>query len=119
MSDIRRIYGSKTLVIPAGSSLSTEPIDMRRVVSGVVGVSASWTAADIGFMVSSGSVSSDAQLLHDSTGSVIQITSPSLGTAFEIPSSVFFSHYAWLFSQSAGTAVDQTASASLVVQIKS
>jgi len=119
MSDIRRIYGSKTLVIPAGSSLTTDFIDMRRVAGGIVGLSASWTAANIGFMVSSGSVAADAQLLYDSDAAIVEISSPSLSTAFELPANIYGAHYVWLLSQSSGTAVDQVASASLTVQIKS
>ena len=119
MADVRRIYGSKTLVIPAGSSLSTDYIDMRRVSDGMVGLSASWTAADIGFKVSSGSMVDNAQLLYDENASLVEISSPSLSTTFKLPSELYSAHYVWLFSQSGGTAVDQSVAASLFVQVKS
>ena len=36
MADIRRTYASKTVTILAGSSLASEPVDMRRVSDGMV-----------------------------------------------------------------------------------
>lgn len=120
MADIRRIYASKTLTIPSGSSLSTESLDVRRMKNATLEMSAAWTAADVGFKVSSGSSAATAQLLYDDSGSLVEISSPSAGVAFNFPSGALDGvHYVWLFSQSGGTAVDQGAGRSLIVHLKS
>jgi len=120
MSDIRRIYATTTVAIPAGSSLSSTPIDMRRVAGGIVEMSASWTTAGLGFKISSGSAVGNAQLFYDKDASIVQIKSPSVSIALEMPASLYAARYVWLYSQdNSGTAVDQVAEASLTVQLKS
>ena len=119
MTNIRRIYGTETLVIPSGSSLTTEPLNMQRVAGGVIEMDSGWTTAGIAFKVSSGSVAANALPLYDENVTLVQITSPSVSLAIEIPVEVYGCQNVWLWSQSSGTSVDQSASRSLTIQTKS
>lgn len=119
MSDIRRIYASQTISIAAGSSLSSTPIDMRRVIDGNLEIPAALTAANFGFKVSSAS-NGNPLPLYDHAGNIVEIIGASVNVAYAFPSELYGSHWVWLWSQSAsGTNVDQSASRSFNVQLKS
>jgi len=119
MADIRRIYSQQTATIPSGSSLASLPFDMRHLSDGMIHMSGSWDAADIGFKVSSASLVSGAQPLYDNTGSLVEITSPSADASFELPAELYSAHYVWIWSESSGTNVDQGGERSIAVDLKS
>jgi len=120
MSDIRRIYATTTTTIPSGSSLSSTPIDMRRMVGGVLETPATLTAGNFGFKVSSASNGTPLPFF-DNDGEIVEIMSASVSTAYRLPSALYQVHYAWVWSQSAsgGTDVDQSASRGFTIHLKS
>ena len=120
MSDIRRIFGTTTVSIPSGSSLSTTCFDMRKVVDGTVEISASFTDANIGFKVSSASSGTPVPLYNDNA-EIVEILSASVSSAFALPSGLYGTGYVWIWTQTAsGTNVDQTSvSTPFTVYLKS
>ena len=115
-----RIYRSTDNVkrtIQSGQS-QTEAIDYRNFSSGQIIIPAAWDAADIGFLVA-GSLSTTFQQLKSSTGgTLVQIDTIVAGETFKLPDELFGSHYFKIWSQSAGTGVNQTADRELFILLK-
>ena len=103
--------------IQSGQAL-TEAIDYRDFSSGQIVIPAAWDAADIGFQVA-GSLSTTFQPLKASAGgTLIQIDTIVAGETFKLPDELFGTHYFKIWSQNAGTGVNQTADRELFVLLK-
>ena len=119
MADIRRIYASKVITIPSGSSLSTAPVDMRRVSDGTILSPSGFTSTNLGFKVSSASDGVPVPL-YNHVPEIVEIVSPSANTAFKLPSDLYSAHWVWLWAQSAsGTNTDQASNVSFTFLLKS
>jgi hypothetical protein len=109
---------TKTVTIAISGNLSGA-IDMRRYSMLIVHMPAAWTAASIGFKVSS----SDAgtfQALYDDDGDLVQIDSPAASASYQANAEVAGAHWVKLWSQNgSGTNTAQAAARTLVLDLKS
>jgi hypothetical protein len=77
-----------------------------------------WTAADIGFLVSS-TLDGTFLPLYDDAGALVEIASPAVDQAHAIPLEVLAARFVKVWSQSAGTGVNQAAERALILDMKS
>ena len=104
-----------TVTIPNGTALS-EGIDYRDFSKAVIHMPALWTAADIGFYVSS-TVDGTYQPLYDGA-TLIVITGPAADQAYPFPDEVAGAHFIQLWSNTAGADENQLADRDIVVELK-
>lgn len=116
MSAITRRTSSFSVTIAISGNLSGA-FEFSKLVMGVVHLPAAWTAADIGFKVSS-SESGTYLPLYDKAGSLVQIASPAISQAHAMPTQVAGCLWVKLWSQSSGSNVAQVAARSLTVDGK-
>jgi len=112
-----RLNASKTATIAAGVALS-DAIPFAEFAGAVVHMPAAWTAASIGFHVSS-TLAGTYTPLYDDDGNLVQIDSPAVDQSYTFPDAVFPCMFIKLWSQD-GSAGDtnQVAEASLLVDLK-
>jgi len=106
-----------TVTIANGAALS-DAFDMRRFSFLTVHMPAAWTAASMGFYVSS-SQGGTFLPLYDDEGNVVEITSPAVDKAYTAPATVGGAHWVKLWSETSGSGVNQGAERSLIVNLKS
>ena len=104
------VYG---LTIASGAALS-EAFDFSRVAMGVVQLPADWTAADIGFQVSTAEAGTYVPL-YDEDGALVEISSPAASQAHVLPVKTAGCLWVKLWSQSGGVSVNQGADRALTV----
>ncbi len=109
-----------TVVTIAASAALSDPIDFRRFSRMVVHMPSAWTAADIGFQVSS-AIDGTYLPLYDEAGTaaLVEIGAPAVDQAHVAPAKLGGAAFVKLWSQTAGTGVNQAAERSLVVVLKS
>ena len=118
MSLFSRRIRTQTVTIAATAHLSN-PIDFRSFAGGIIHMPAAWTAASIGFHVSS-TVDGTFLPLFDDDDTLVQIDSAAVDQAYQINDEVFGAHYVKLWSQD-GSEGDtaQAAARTLIVDLKS
>lgn len=77
-----------------------------------------WTAADIGFYVSS-TLDGTFLPLYDDAGALVEIAGPAVDQAHAIPVEVLASRFVKLWSQNAGVDANQVAARALIIDMKS
>lgn len=113
---IERLVSTGTATIPNGTAFS-DVIDMRKFGGGVLSMPAEWDAAAIGFHHCHDQ-NGTFQPLKDSAGAVVGITATASGD-FVIPDTVFACAFIKLWSQTAGSNVNQAAERSIIFTLKS
>lgn len=118
MNVIHRSFGTQKVTIANGASAQGEnPIDCSAAAGGLIRVPATWTAADIGFVVygtaPKGGISNvqgqptaeTGLALYDKTGTRVKITTvPTSGGGWmEIPAQVFMGGFFSIVSLNTGT----------------
>lgn len=118
MPDIERSYRRLTTTIPNGAAVPITPIDFREFAGGTIEMPAAWTAASIGFQVSSQETDTP-QPLYDANGNLVQISGPTADNRYALPADLFGAHYVWLWSQDgAGSGTNQGGDRAIVVALK-
>jgi len=116
--DITRERNTVTVTIVNGKALSNA-FDFSYLTMGVLHMPSAWTAASIGFKVSSES-GGTFQPLYDQDGGLVQISSPAAGKAYALPAELAGAMYVKLWSQNgSGTDTNQGAERSIVLDLKS
>lgn len=105
------------VTIPNGTALSNI-IDFREYAYAIVHMPAVWTAADIGFQVSS-ELDGTFLPLYDDAGALVEISSPAVDQAHAVPVEVLAARFVKLWSQNAGVDANQGAARSLIIDMKS
>lgn len=114
---LRRSCTFQTLTIAAGANLS-DAVDFRHKAMLVVHMPSAWTAASIGFKVSS-SEDGTFQPLYDDDGNLIQIDSPAVDKSYSAPAALAGALWLKLWSQDGSASnTNQNAARSLVVDLK-
>ena len=114
---LRRDVQTKTLTIASGANLS-DAVEMRAHSMLIVHMPSAWTAASIGFKISSDENGTYIPL-YDDDGNLVQIDSPSASQAYAAPTALAASMWVKLWSQNgSGTNTNQAAARSLVVDLK-
>jgi hypothetical protein len=108
-----------TVTIAASAALSGA-IDFRRFSRMEVHMPSAWTAADIGFQVS-GAIDGTYLPLYDEADPAVllEIGAPAVDQAHVAPAKLAGAAFVKLWSQTAGTGVNQAAERLLVVVLKS
>lgn len=118
MSLFTRRVRTQTVTIASGANLS-DAIDFRSFAGGIVHMPAAWTAASIGFKVSS-TMAGTYLPLFDDDDALVQIDSAAVDQAYQINDAVFASSYVKLWSQDGSEGdTNQAAARSLIVDLKS
>ena len=112
----RRSYSYPT-TIPNGTALSGV-VSWYEFAYGLIHMPATWTAADIGFQVSSEDDGTYLPL-YDDAGALVEIASPAVDQAMRVPVEVLAARYVKIWSQSGGAGVNQGADRDLIVDMKS
>ncbi len=112
----RKSY-SYNVSIANGVALSNV-ISMIEFGYGIIHMPAAWTAADIGFQVSS-ELDGTFLPLYDDAGALVEISSPAVDQAMRIPVEVLASRFVQVWSQSGGADVNQGAARALIIDMKS
>jgi len=109
---------SKSLTIANGEAV-TEAFEMANHAGGIVLMPAAWTAASIGFQIST-TAGGTFYPLYDSDGSLVEISSPAVDNAYSIPAEVFGAAWVKLWSQDgAASDTNQGAERTIGVILKS
>ena len=115
---INRHTKVQTLTIANGEALSDQ-FEMKDYAGGQLHMPAAWTAASIGFKVSS-SPGGTYLPLYDEGGDLVQIGSPSVDCAYQLPIALYGALHFKLWSQDgAGADENQGAARSIIVEVKS
>jgi len=111
-----RLNSSTIVTIALNGNLSTV-IPFSEFAGGVIHMPAAWTAASIGFTVSS---SADGTFLPLYDGAIpVQISSPAVNKAYPIPDKLFGARFVKLWSQNgSGTLTAQAAARAIIVDLK-
>ena len=118
MPSMYRETAVKTVTIASGAALS-DAIDARDFVYLVVTMPSAWTAASLGFYVSS-SLGGTFAPLYDDDGNLAQIDSPAASKSYSAPAAFGGAHFVKLWSQNgSGTNTNQAAERSLLLHLKS
>jgi hypothetical protein len=118
MPRITRDTHVKSVTIALNGNLS-DAIDMRHFTMLIVHMPAAWTAASIGFKVSS-SNGGTYQPLYDDDGDLVQIDSPAASATYQANAEVAGAHWLKLWSQNgSGTNTAQAAARTLALDLKS
>jgi len=111
----RQSYSYPT-TIPNGTALSGV-VSYHDHAYGLIHFPAVWTAADLGFQVSS-ELDGTYQPLYDDAGALVEIASPAADQTHAIPVEVLAARFVKLWSQSGGAGVNQGADRDLIVDMK-
>jgi len=112
----RKSY-SYNVTIPSGTALSNV-ISWQEFGYGIIHMPAVWTAADIGFQVSS-ELDGTFLPLYDDAGALVEISSPAVDQAMRVPVEVLAARFVKIWSQTGGANTNQVAARSLIVDMKS
>lgn len=112
----RKSY-SYPVTIPNGTALSNV-ITWREFGYGILHMPATWTAADIGFQVSS-ELDGTFLPLYDDAGALVEIASPAVDQAMRIPVEVLAARFVKIWSQTGGADTNQGAERALIIDMKS
>jgi hypothetical protein len=112
----RRSYSYET-TIPSGTALSGV-VSWYEFAYGIIHLPAGWTAANIGFQVSS-EFDGTYLPLYDDAGNIVEIASPAVSQAMRVPVEVLAARFVMIWSQTAGSGVNQVAERALIVDMKS
>lgn len=105
----------QTVTIANGAALS-EAIDMTEQSAGNIYMPAAWTAASIGIQSCYDSGGTFLPL-YDDSGTLVEAT-VAVDRCVKLPPEVFACRYIKLWSQTAGSGVNQGADRSIVVELK-
>ena len=105
----------QVVTIPNGEALS-DAVVFGPYSKGVIHMPAGWTAADIGFHVSSDEVGT-YQPLYDGANPVV-ISGPDADLVFPLPAGLAPAHFFKLWSNTAGADTNQGADRDIVVELK-
>jgi hypothetical protein len=115
------MYKNKANVTIANGTAESGEIDLQNVVgdAGLVGIPAAWTSAALGFKVSDKSGGTFSSL-RDESGSLVQISGIQTSAAgwYKLPEALRGAMFVKLWSQTAGSDVNQGADRALVVMAK-
>lgn len=113
-----RIRLNASMTLTMGTAGLSGAFPFSEFAGGVVHMPAAWTAASIGFKVSS-TVAGTFLPLYDDDGNLVQIDSPTTSKAYAFPDAIYPCRFVKLWSQD-GSAADeaQAAERSLVVDLK-
>lgn len=106
---------SVTVTIANGAALSGV-INMEEFTQGIIHMPAAWTAADIGFYVSS-EVGGTYLPVSNASGLVV-ISGPAVDNAYVLPADIYPARYIKLWSNTAGSDENQGAARTLIVDLK-
>lgn len=106
----------QVVTIPNGEALSDEAIIFGPYSRGVIHLPAAWTAADIGFHVSS-DVDGVYQPLYDGANPVV-ISGPDADRVFPLPAGLAPAHFFKFWSNTAGVDTNQGAARDIIVELK-
>ncbi len=103
----------------ANGEAESDAFDMKDYAGGQLMMPAAWTAANIGFKVAS-SQGATYYPLYDSDGAIVEITSPAVDNAYQLPIELYGALWVKAWSQD-GSANDtnQGAARTLIVEVKS
>jgi hypothetical protein len=93
-------------------------IAFKEYAYAVLHMPAAWTAADIGFQVSS-ELDGTFLPLYDDAGALVEISSPAASQAHAIPAEVLAARFVKVWSETAGSGVNQAAARALIIDMKS
>jgi hypothetical protein len=113
---LKRDDHSLTVTIPSGGALS-EAINIKSYALGLLHMPSAWTAADIGFQVSS-TVGGTYLPLNNEDGGLLVVSGPLVDQAYVIPARVGAALYVKLWSNTGGTGENQAAARSIIVDLK-
>jgi len=113
---IRRDTHVTTITIPSGGNLADQALPMSRFSMLTVHMPAAWTAAAIGFKVSSDENGTYLPL-YDDAGAIVEIT-VAVSQAHIAPADVAGALWVKLWSQNSGSNANQGAERSLIVTLK-
>lgn len=108
---------TQSTTILSGTALSGV-LSFYEYAYGIVHMPAVWTAADIGFQVSS-ELNGTFLPLYDDAGALVEISSPAADQAHAIPVEVLAARFVKLWSQSGGAGVNQAGDRALSMDMKS
>ena len=118
MALINRTTAVETLTIANGANLS-DAFDMRDYAGGNIYMPAAWTAANIGIKAAT-TPSGTYYPLYDSAGDIIEIASPAVDKAYQLPIGTFGCSWVKLWSQDgAGANTNQGAARTIIIELKS
>ncbi len=106
---------TKFAAIPNGTALS-QALNFHGFEHGMFHMPAAWTAASIGFQVSS-TLGGTYQPLNDAVGAVVEVTSI-VDESYPLPNDLDGARYFKLWSQTAGADVNQGAARTINVDLK-
>jgi len=105
-----------TATIANGAALS-DAFDFSFYSTMIVTFPAEWTAADVGFHVSTTSGGTFTPL-YDAAAALLEIDGPAISASFAAPAGVAGSRFVKLWSESAASGVNQLAERTLIVTVK-
>ena len=105
-----------TLTIANGAALS-DAFELGGATLLTLHMPSAWTAADIGFQVSS-TFGGTYQPLRDETGNLVQVSGPAASNSYILPAELSAALFLKLWSQSSGTGTNQGAERTITVDIK-
>lgn len=105
------------VTIASGAALSNV-VSFYEHAYGVLHMPAVWTAADIGFYVSS-ELDGTFLPLYDDAGALVEISGPAVDQAHAIPVEVLAARFVKVWSQNAGADANQAAERALILDMKS
>ena len=108
---------SYDVTIANGTALSNV-ISFYEHAYAVLHMPAAWTAADVGFYVSS-TLDGTFLPLYDDAGAMVEIAGPAVDQAHAIPVEVLASRFVKVWSQNAGVDANQGAERALIIDMKS
>jgi len=113
-----RAFAYKSQTIASGAALS-DAFDMSKYTMGTLNMPAAWTAASIGFQVSS-TEGGTYQAVYDDDGNLIQIDSPTASNSYTLPATVANFHWVKLWSQDgSASGTNQAAARTITLDLKS
>lgn len=114
---LMRGFSTSTVTIANGASQSGV-IDLRYYTMMIIHMPAAWTAADIGFQVSTAEGGTYLPL-YDDLGNIVMVDGPAVSRCYQAPPEIAGCAYVRLWSQNgAGVSVNQGAQRSITVFLK-
>lgn len=118
LSALLRTYATETLTIANGAAVSGA-FNMERYSMGLLHMPAAWTAASIGFQVSS-TLAGTYVPLYDKNNTLVQISGSTTSRGYALPAEVAACRYVKLWSQDgAASGTNQGAARTLLLDLKS
>lgn len=115
---INRTTKYKSMTIANGAALS-DAFDMRDYAGGNLYMPAAWTAASIGFHIST-TLGGTYVPLYDQDAALVQIDGPAVDNAYAMPKELFGTQFVKLWSQDgAASGTNQGAARTIVIELKS